>query len=169
MKEAKSTLLMLAGTTLLILVAGLFFGNGQLQLGRGGKFVSQPTGIQEKNVVAVGGVEVKVDIADTQKERAQGLSGVAQLGEDEGKLFVFDKPSEAPFWMKDMLIPIDIIWIADGKIIGIEESVQPPAKGTSDADLRLYAPPRAVDYVLEVNGGFSAANGIGVGDEVVLP
>ena len=70
--------------------------------------------------------------------------------------------------MKGMLIPIDIIWINDGKITQITKEVQPPAEGTADRELPLLIPDGLVDYVLEVAGGFSEKNKVGVGTAVDL-
>ena len=84
-------------------------------------------------------------------------------------LFVFDAQNVTPvFWMKDMLIPIDIIWINDGKIVKIDTNLQPPKKGTLDKDLTTYGAGQPVDYVLEVSAGFSFKNKLEIGDNVNL-
>src|SRR3989344_1451545 len=69
---------------------------------------------------------VEIDLADTQEKRTQGLSGRKDIADDYGMLFVFDAPGKYGFWMKDMLIDIDIIWLSrDGSIVHIEHSVSP--------------------------------------------
>lgn len=102
-----------------------------------------------------------------------GLSGRQTLGKNEGMLFDFKTPkNDLFFWMKDMLFDIDIIWIADKKIIGITPNIPSPEKdkGLEIKDLRLpaYSPPSDVDQVLEVNAGWSEKNKIKIGDEVKL-
>lgn len=103
------------------------------------------------------------EVVDTLEEREQGLSGRTEVPED-GMLFVFPQESSAGFWMKDMLISIDIIWIRDdGVIIGIEENVSP------DTYPEAFYPPEPVHYVLEVAAGDAKARGWGVGSVIPLP
>ena len=84
-------------------------------------------------------------------------------------LFVFDNKQITPvFWMKDMQIPLDIIWIGSGKIVKIDENVPAPVAGTPDTKLTNYSSGSPIDYVLEVNSGFSGKNKIKAGDSVDL-
>lgn len=118
--------------------------------------------------IKVAGRDVQVEIADTFEAQAQGLSGRTKLDDGTGMLFDFaNADSKKPgFWMKDMLISIDIIWIADGgKIIGVETSVPLPPK---DGDLPLYYPPSEITHVLEVPASWSTRNNIKVGDTVQI-
>lgn len=118
----------------------------------------------QKKQIKVGNVTLYVEISDSEDERAKGLSGRKSLGENEGMLFVFEN-SYPSFWMKEMLIPIDILWISDGKVVKIHKNVLPePEKKTSE--LTLYRPDGPIDYVLEVNAEFSDKNGIKLGDQV---
>lgn len=112
----------------------------------------------------VGQADFNVEIADTPTSRARGLSGRAKLGENEGMFFIFDMLGQYSFWMKDMKFPIDIIWIADDKVVGIvlgaePESMEPPT---------IYTPPQPVDKVLEINAGAAIKFGINVGDEISM-
>ena len=71
--------------------------------------------------------------------------------------------------MKGMLIPIDIIWINDGKVSLINENVpQPATPDVPESNLPSYSPKDPIDYVLEVMAGFSKENKIKVGDAVDL-
>ena len=108
-----------------------------------------------------------VDVVETIASHQKGLSGRESLGDDEGMLFVFPKASTRRFWMKGMLIPIDIIWIHDGVIVGIEKNVQ-PEPGVSLAGLKSYKSPVPVEYVLEVGSGIAEKSGITVGDTVSI-
>lgn len=107
---------------------------------------------------------IAVSIADEQQERVQGLSGVEALGEFEGKLFVFPEEDYYSMWMKDMLIPIDIVWINNEmEIVHIENNVLPstfPNSFVSDEPAR---------FVLEVNAFFMDSEQIKEGDTVTLP
>ena len=122
-----------------------------------------------QNSVKIAEVKIPVELADTNEKRAKGLSDRTSLDENSGMLFVFDKKSITPvFWMKDMLIPIDMIWIGDGKIVKIDKNVPAPVAGTPDNKLPNYSPGSPIDYVLEVNSGFSDKNKFKVGDSVDL-
>ncbi len=131
--------------------------------------------ISVQKTIKIDSNEISVEIADTQALRTKGLSGRLSLEENSGMLFIFDTEGgystqniTLVFWMKDMLIPIDIVWINDGKIVKIDANIEPPKEGTTDKDLLLYTPDQPVDYVLEVNAGFSAKKEIKVGDSVDL-
>lgn len=102
---------------------------------------------------------VTVEIADSQAEHVQGLSGHAPLEDDEGMLFIFSNKEIQGFWMKDMLFAIDIIWMDGERIVGFQQDAQPenPAK-------TIYYSPEPVDHVLEVQAGFVAQNDVHVGD-----
>lgn len=125
----------------------------------------QPT--VTKPTVTINGKVISVEIAETNEEREKGLSGVASLEANSGMLFVFDDGGNIPtFWMKGMIMPIDILWISDGKIIRIDKNVPAPAPNTPDNKLKTYSAGQPVNYVLEVTAGFSDSNSIKVGDDV---
>lgn len=112
-----------------------------------------------------GGV-LRVEVAATAADRAQGLGNRDTLAEDAGMLFDLGEPRVPGFWMKGMRFPIDMVWIdEDMTIAGIAFDVQ-PQPGVPDAELRRYSPDVAVRYVLEVNAGASLALGLDVGERV---
>ena len=100
--------------------------------------------------------EYKVKEATTPEEKAKGLQGIDKLTEDEGMLFYFDPPQDVQFWMKDVSIPLDIVFIDD------DEEVIKVQEGIPNDETFIEAPD--VAYVLEVN----ANSGIQVGDELEL-
>lgn len=154
----KQLLIPLAGVAAFIIFVGLLT-QGKINIGK--PQVTMPP----KETVKIGETQINVDVADTSEERSKGLSGVNKLGENEGMLFVFDKKDTTPsFWMKEMLISLDIIWINDGKVVKIDKSVPNPSAGASDESLKLYYPGSPIDYVVEVNAGFSDKFGLKVGD-----
>ena len=69
---------------------------------------------------------ITAEVVESIADQARGLSNRESLGEDEGMLFVYNKKNRPTFWMKDMLFPIDIIWIADDKIVDISENLPVP-------------------------------------------
>ncbi|MBI1864111.1 DUF192 domain-containing protein [Candidatus Woesebacteria bacterium] len=112
---------------------------------------------------------VKVSLANTNELRTKGLGGVKSLPQDQGMLFNFDQKNIIPsFWMKDMLIGLDMIWIRDGKIIQIDKNIPAPNPTTLDSSLPLYTPKEVIDHVLEVNANWSDKNNVKVGDSVDL-
>ncbi|OGY57726.1 MAG: hypothetical protein A3C03_02135 [Candidatus Colwellbacteria bacterium RIFCSPHIGHO2_02_FULL_45_17] len=117
--------------------------------------------------IAIGDYEFDVDIADTIVTRQQGLSGRHELGDKEGMLFIFERAALRRFWMKDMLIPIDIIWINDGEVVGFEENVE-PEPGVPLQGLVIYKSPIPVSLVLEVEAGTVNRTGIKSGDPVSI-
>jgi len=150
----KQLLLPLAAVAGFIVLVGLM-SQGKINLG-GLANTATPA---PKETIKIGDTQIKVDIADTNEERAKGLGGITSLAEDEGMLFVFDKKDTTPsFWMKDMLIPLDIIWINDSKVVRIDKNIP-----NSD-QTKLYNPGTPIDYVIEVNAGFSDKKGLKVGD-----
>jgi len=83
------------------------------------------------------------------------------LGQYEGMLFVFDEDSQCSMWMKNTLIPLDILWVDRGKkIVHIEKNV-PPCRSSP---CPVYRSSAYVRYVLEVNAGFTDNHRINVGD-----
>ena len=109
--------------------------------------------------------KVFIEIADTPEEKTQGLSDRTSLPDNQGMLFVWDHDTMPGFWMKDMNFPIDIVWINDNKIVGIEKNAL-PEPGVELNQLRVYQPPGFIDAVLEVNAGFSDKHSLQVGDQL---
>ena len=120
----------------------------------------------------VGSQILNVEIANTQAEQEQGLSGRSSMQANQGMLFDFgNSVSTTPaFWMKDMNFNLDFIWINKNKIVGITPNVPRPVNCKSaDANcLPLYYPPSPANQVLEVNAGWAEKNNINVGDNIEL-
>ena len=121
--------------------------------------VQQDVQTEYSHEVALSGIPIKVEFADTKAKQAQGLSGRSGLKEDEGMLFVFDRPFAYKFWMKDMNFAIDMIWFnKDKKRIYIEKNATPESYPT------LFGPNQEALYVLETASGWSDRHNIKVGD-----
>ena len=104
--------------------------------------------------ITIGNKSYQVSLAETEEEQMKGLQGVHTLPEDEGVLFVFEEPGEVGFWMKDTLIPLDIIYINDDdEVIAVEQGVPGDETILEHSDVK---------YVLEVNKD----SGIKIGDEL---
>jgi uncharacterized protein len=116
--------------------------------------------------VSVGRNVFTVELATTTTEQMRGLSFRASLAKGSGMLFTFS-PGIQNFWMKDMNFPIDIIWIASGKVVGFAEHAA-PQPGAPLWELTVYTSPDGVDRVLEVNAGTVTQDDIKVGDTVTF-
>ncbi len=120
--------------------------------------------------IKIGQANVLAEMATTPESQARGLSGRVNLGRNEGMWFPFSKSKAPAFWMRDMLMPIDIIWVRQGRVVAISEQVPPPAPNTPLRNLPLYASPVPADAVLEVNAGFAKIHGVTTGTAVsVVP
>ncbi len=120
---------------------------------------------QDRLFVRLAGVTLKAEVADSPAAQVRGLSGHAPLADDEGMVFLFRHASSQRFWMKDMLFPIDIIWIRHGQVVDITANAPVPS---GSGQLPTYAPNGPVDTVLEVKAGFAAAHGVVPGTMVGL-
>lgn len=108
---------------------------------------------------------VEVEIADANELRALGLSGRKELGDYQGMLFIMDEQDVQSFWMKDMEIELDLIYInIQGNIVDIFEN-QKPCTPTFCPTIQS---PYESKYILEVIGGFVETNRVEVGNEVVF-
>jgi uncharacterized membrane protein (UPF0127 family) len=104
-----------------------------------------------------------IEIADDPAEQARGLMFRPTLAADAGMLFIFDPPRPAHFWMRNTMIPLDMIFIDDA---GRVESIAERPDTFSDRVSSSRGPVRAV---LEVNGGVSRLLGISPGAQAVHP
>lgn len=103
---------------------------------------------------------IVVDVAQTQDEKSLGLMFRDHLDEDKGMIFLFDKDQELSFWMKNTLIPLDMIFINNNyEIVDIQTAI--PCERNPCEHYDSFA-----QYVLEVNAGYSEKHNIQVGDKV---
>jgi uncharacterized membrane protein (UPF0127 family) len=108
---------------------------------------------------ARGAVAVRVEVARTPEQRERGLMDRSRLDADAGMVFVFEDATRHGFWMRNTLIPLDMLFIGDdGRVAAIVER-QPLSLEVTDGGVDSR-------YVLEVNGGWSRAHGVKVGDKV---
>ena len=109
---------------------------------------------------ARGPVRIRLELALTPEAQERGLMYRSSLPEDQGMLFVFPEDTDHSFWMKNTLIPLDMLFIAaDGTVVGLHANATP----LSTAPIGVGRPSR---YVLEVPGGSAARRGIAAGDRV---
>ena len=108
-----------------------------------------------------------VELADTPDKRIRGLSGRVSLESGTGMLFIFEKPERFRFWMREMEITLDIVWIGSNcEVVDVSENVPFPDPETPLDELPRFSPESRAKFVLEINGGEAAELGLGVGDAV---
>ena len=116
---------------------------------------------ETQTILQVNGVALNVEQADTREKQTQGLSGRKVLKEDAGMLFVYENVGNPRIWMKDMHFPIDIIWInREKEVVEIHENISP------DTYPQVFYSSVPVQYVLEVNAGWSKKVNITIGDTI---
>lgn len=104
-----------------------------------------------------------IEVAQTREAQQRGLMNRTELPKNKGMLFVFDPPVGVQFWMKDTLVPLDMIFIdPSGKIQKIYDRAEPQDEANISSG-------GVVSAVLEILGGEAEARGIKVGDQVTSP
>jgi uncharacterized membrane protein (UPF0127 family) len=110
-----------------------------------------------------GGVSLKLEYATTTAAQEKGLGGRTNIPDDYGMLFIFSKDDKYGFWMKDMIVPIDIFWLNDqGQVISM---VQDAATSSYP---NVFYPTAPALYVLETKAGFASEHSIATGTPFVL-
>lgn len=106
-----------------------------------------------------------VELARTSTERKNGLMFRESLDENSGMLFIFDRDGVYSMWMKNMSIPLDLIWLdKDGNVVFIKENAQP----CGDQECQTITPSVRAYYVLEINAGLVATYRLEVGNRALF-
>jgi uncharacterized membrane protein (UPF0127 family) len=113
--------------------------------------------------LTVAGRVFDIEVANTPKKQERGLSGRKSLDEGKGMYFPMPASQYWVFWMQDMKIPIDIVWIRDNKVVDVTKDAPPPV---GDEQPATFSPREPADAVLEIPAG--ASEGIKLGDVVEL-
>lgn len=117
------------------------------------------------NQVCFGNNCFLVELAKTTAEQEKGLMNRTELDANRGMLFIFQNEGVYAFWMKNTLIPLDMIWLdANNKVVFMAQNVQ-PCKTILCPNIN---PLVNAKYVLEINGGVALEKGIRVGDNAVI-
>ena len=123
--------------------------------------VEDPASIRE---MSLKGHVFALEIAATPAERARGLMNRESLAQDSGMLFVFLTESPLNFWMKNTLIPLDILYMDSAGVV-VDIQTMTPQPGVSDSELREYPSAAPAQYALEINAGLAESLGFAVEDQ----
>jgi hypothetical protein len=116
-------------------------------------------------IAEIAGQEILLEVARTPRQQALGLMFRDPLPDNQGMLFPLGRPRPVNFWMKNVPVPLDMVFISNGTIKAIEANV-PPCESNP---CPTYGPgSQLIDHVIELRGGHAAELGLAVGDTVVI-
>ena len=108
---------------------------------------------------------LQLQVASTEQERELGLMSVTKLAPHTGMVFVFDEEQPVEFWMKDTLVPLDMVFVAtDGTVRSVASKV--PAVPLYTPDAKIPRRSGVAKYVLELPAGEARNDGIGAGTKL---
>jgi len=117
-------------------------------------------GEYEVRKITIDNVMLNVEIADDSEKIQRGLMYRDMLPENQGMLFIFDEERKYQFWMMNMKINLDMIWLdSNGKVVYIVEDAAPCIDSAHTSQC-TYNPDEPAKYVLELNSGFVKKHGI---------
>ncbi|PIU03627.1 hypothetical protein COT44_02430 [Candidatus Shapirobacteria bacterium CG08_land_8_20_14_0_20_39_18] len=120
---------------------------------------------QEENSLIINNNKIEVEIADNLVSRARGLSGRNKLENNQGMLFIYEKPGIYTFWMNLMKFNLDFVYINGNHVVDFIEDVPYPKTGELP---KIVNAKTEFDKVLEVNSGMIRRIGIKIGDLVTI-
>ncbi|HNX74528.1 MAG TPA: DUF192 domain-containing protein [Candidatus Rifleibacterium sp.] len=125
--------------------------------------------ILPETVATLAGARFNIMLARTFSEKAQGLMHYKSLADDRGMLFVYQSPRNMSFWMKNTMIPLDLVFISENlEVIEWIENME-PGFGQPEAVLPKYKSTQPAQYALELNAGQVKKLGLKVGDRLDIP
>ncbi len=126
------------------------------------KINSKTLETNNNNFVLINNEKFFLNIADTQEKKIRGLMLIDDIPEDKGMVFLFSNPEYKAFWMKNMKIPLDILFIYKNKVVKIYKEV-PVCK---EDFCPTYESEHKIDSVVELKGGICNKYGIKIGDKI---
>lgn len=112
--------------------------------------------------LSLAGSVVNARVAETPADKERGLMGVTMLPDSEGMLFPFSPMGKQQFWNQGMVMPFDLLWIRNARVVGIEKYL--PAFGGAPI---IRESPGEVSHVLELASGWADRHGLRIGDRVL--
>lgn len=114
--------------------------------------------------ITIGGKLLRLEVANTPQEQTTGLMYRPDLPDDRGMIFPMQPPRSAQFWMKNVPVALDMVFLYQGKIIAIVPQA-PPCKVQN---CPVYGTQDLVDHVLELRSGRAAELGLKIGDAATI-
>ena len=114
--------------------------------------------------VNIAGEIIELEVAQTPEEQSKGLMFREELPDNRGMFFPFTSPRITRFWMKNCLVPLDMIFLKDGKVVAIADNV--PPCDTASEDCPVYGPNVLVDGVIELRSGRAKELNLEMGDNL---
>lgn len=115
-------------------------------------------------IANIAGETIELEVAQTPQQQATGLMFREQLEDDRGMLFPFENERTARFWMKNVPISLDMIFLNGDRVVGVAMDVPP----CETEPCPVYGPEALVDGVIELRGGRAEELGVGVGDRIEI-
>ncbi len=125
---------------------------------------SRKTPLKVNYIVKINNATIITEVVKSAWQQYNGLSNRESLCANCGMLFVFPSAEPREFVMRNMNFPLDIIFIAENKIINIEPNLAPEGAKPN----KIYRSTRAADMVLEVSGNYCQKNEIKIGDSLII-
>lgn len=117
--------------------------------------------IRDEDIIYVGKTPIRVEVAETPEELSRGLGGRESLPPEAGLVLRFPPGGDGGIWMRDMKIPIDVIWVgADDTVVDVAENLRP------ESFPEIFRPRSPARYAIEVNAGFVSTHNIEIGETV---
>lgn len=152
----------------MLIVAGLILITG-LKLGDKPSYVRQienklfPIRDSEKVKMEIEGKTINLEVASTTEAKNKGLMNRESLEPNTGMIFIYSQPRILQFWMKDTLIPLDIIFLDETlEIVTIHQETEP------NQTQERYSSYEPSQYVIEMKGGWTKTNSVQVGDQFTI-
>lgn len=128
-----------------------------------GSNADDPDVLEMRTVTLPGGQKIRAEVKIKPLEMQRGMMFRDSLPEGEGMLFIHPQPNRYSYWMYNVRIPLDIVWMDAGRRI-VEISANTPPCRTRASECPTYGGNAHAQYVLEIGGGEAARYGLKVGD-----
>ena len=112
---------------------------------------------------------LKIMIARTEFEKAKGLMFYTEIASDTGMLFVYNQPQKLSFWMRNTIIPLDLVYLSEDLVVTEFIKNMEPGYGKRVDTLPHYDSENLVQYALELKAGYIEKLGIKIGDRLEIP
>ena len=124
-------------------------------------------GIGDVQEALIGGQVFRLEVARTSQERARGLMGRERLARYAAMIFVFEEEAQRSFWMKNTLIPLDILFLDSAGVV-VDVQTMTPQVGAPDSELTVYPSAAPARYAIEMNAGLAMELGVEPGAQVLF-